>query len=68
MREAWPSVVTGTSLVDGVIDPQKSLVITSEMNDGGVAFGDGIEDDRLDLPYGQVITVRRADQGLRLAA
>lgn len=68
VREAWPSVATGTSVMDGVIAQGDSLMVTSEMNEGGVAFGDGIEDDRLELPYGQVITVRRAAQALRLAA
>lgn len=68
VREAWPSVVTGTSLVHGVLAPGTELVITSEMNEDGVAFGDGIEDDRLALPWGQVVTLARADQALRLAA
>jgi len=48
VREAWPSVTTGTSLLDGIIGPEASLLITSEMNDGGVAFGDGIEDDHVE--------------------
>lgn len=68
VREAWPSVASGTNIVDGLIEPGASLVITSEMNDGGVAFGDGIEEDRLELPYGQVITLARASEALRLAA
>lgn len=68
VREAWPSVVTGTELVHGVLSPGAELVVTSEMNDDGVAFGDGIEDDRLELPWGQVLTIARAEQTLRLAA
>jgi NAD kinase len=68
VREAWPSVVTGTALVHGLLPPGAALVVTSEMNDGGVAFGDGIEDDHLELPWGQLVTIARADQVLRLAA
>jgi hypothetical protein len=68
VREAWPSVATGTTLVDGRIEAGRELVITSEMNDGGVAFGDGIEEDRLELPWGQIVRLRRADRSLRLAA
>jgi hypothetical protein len=66
VREAWPSVVTQASLVDGVVAADEELVVTSEMNDGGVVFGDGIEYDRLDLPFGQVVALRRATQALRL--
>lgn len=68
VREAWPSVVTGTALVHGVLAAGARLVVTSEMNDGGVAFGDGIEEDHLDLSWGQIVTIERADQALRLAA
>ena len=67
VREAWPSVRTGTSLTGGVIDASDTLTITSEMNEGGVAFGDGIESDALELPYGQTLTLRVAERSLRLA-
>jgi hypothetical protein len=38
------------------------------MNDGGVAFGDGIEDDRIDFHFGQALTLRPADTSLHLLA
>ena len=66
VREPWPSVVTGTDLRDGKFAPGEALTLTSEMNDGGVVFGDGIEQDSLELPYGQVLTVRAAPVALRL--
>jgi hypothetical protein len=66
VREPWPSVRTGTDVVDGRLGPGQSLAITSEMNDGGVAFGDGIEADRLELPYGQVLRIGAAPVPLRL--
>jgi NAD kinase len=68
VREAWPSVRTGTSVVAGLVAPGAAVEITSEMNEGGVVFGDGIEDDRLELPYGQTVALRRAERTLRLAA
>jgi hypothetical protein len=68
VREAWPSVVTGTDVVDGTIVPGQALRIVSEMNDGGVVFGDGMESDALDLPWGQVVEVRAAPVALRLVA
>jgi hypothetical protein len=36
------------------------------MNDGGVLFGDGIEEDRLELPYGARVRVEVAPERLRL--
>jgi hypothetical protein len=66
VREAWPSVATGTDVVDGALTPGTSLQVTSEMNEGGVVFGDGIEQDALDFAFGQVVDVRAAPSALRL--
>ena len=67
MREAWASAASGATLVDGVLHPGQELVVTSEMNEGGTVFGDGIEADRLYFPYGQTVTLARAQQAMRLA-
>jgi hypothetical protein len=68
VREPWPSATTGADLVEGCFDASHDgLSITSEMNDGGVAFGDGIEQDALELPFGQVLTVRPSSTPLFLA-
>ena len=68
VREAWGSVTTGTSVVGGRIRPGEALTITSEMNEGGTVFCDGIEADHLELPYGQTVELGRAEQVMRLAA
>jgi hypothetical protein len=68
VREAWPSITTGATLVDGCIHPGERLVVTSEMNDGGTVFGDGIEADRLELGFGQTVELERAEQWMQLAA
>jgi hypothetical protein len=68
VREAFPSVATGTSLTEGVVGAGASLGVRSEMNDGGVAFGDGIEDDCIDFHWGQEVTVRAAEAPLLLVA
>ena len=47
VREAWPSRATGTALTAGLLEPPATLEITCELGDGAVAFGDGIEADRL---------------------
>ncbi len=66
VREAFPSRATGTSLVDGSVEEGEMLEVVSEMNENGVLFGDGIEEDRLDFGWGMRATLRIAAPRLRL--
>jgi hypothetical protein len=66
VREAWPSAATGTAITVGTIAGDRSLVITSEMNQGGVIFGDGIEDDYLAFDWGRVARIGVAARRLAL--
>jgi NAD kinase len=66
VREAWPSLATGASLTSGPVDEGHSLVVTSQMNEGGVIFADGIEQDRLDFGWGRRVTVAVAARTLNL--
>ncbi|HZJ54386.1 MAG TPA: NAD+ kinase [Myxococcaceae bacterium] len=66
VREPFPSVSTGTSLDGGLVNGHGQLEIVSEMDDGGVVFGDGIEDDRLEFAWGMRLRVEVAEQRLRL--
>ena len=52
VREAFPSVFTETDLTEGIVNQGARLEIRSENNEGGVIFGDGIEDDFLDFNWG----------------
>lgn len=52
VREAFPSVATGTELTQGVVDAPAQVEIVSEMSENGVLFGDGIESDAIELPFG----------------
>jgi hypothetical protein len=66
VREPFPSVATGTSVEDGLLAEGDALEITSEMNDGGTLFGDGIEDDRIAFTWGMRARIAIARERLRL--
>ena len=66
VREAWPSVATGTELCDGELGEGEVLELSSRFNEGGVIFGDGIEADRLDFPWGARVEIGLAEERLRL--
>lgn len=64
VREAWPSPYTGNSLTAGRLSSGE-LIIRCE-SDQLVAFGDGMEADRLTLRWGQTAKVALANQALML--
>ena len=64
VREAWPSPATGATLTEGLLaDAPLSLTVQS---DRLVVFGDGVEDDRLLVSWGQQVVLGRSDRVLRL--
>jgi NAD kinase len=66
VREAWPSRWTQAELTEGLLAPMATLEITSEMNEDGVIFGDGVEADRIEFAWGQRAVVKIAERKLRL--
>ncbi len=65
VREPFPSVATGTTLRAGKL-AAAPLTVTSRMNDGGVIFADGIEQDFLAFDWGRGVQLGPAAQTLHL--
>ncbi|WP_369190554.1 hypothetical protein [Streptomyces sp. R08] len=65
VREAWPSPVTGTSLVAGELVGSSVLELTVE-SEALIVFGDGMEGDAVELTWGQGVRVGVCGQRLRL--
>lgn len=65
VREPFPSVATATALRLGRID-DAPLAVTSRMNDGGVLFADGIEQDYIAFDWGRQVRIGPAGRSLNL--
>ena len=65
-REPWPSRTSGDRLRDGCIGPDARLEITSRINEGGVIFADGIEQDFLHFDWGNRVMISIAEKHLAL--
>lgn len=67
VREAWAGPHMGVGLIAGHVESEP-LVVTSEMDDGGTIFADGVESDHLAFAWGQSVTIAPATRRLILAA
>lgn len=66
VREAFPGSGFATKTTYGRLTLSDRLTVTSEMNGGGVLFGDGIEEDRIEFLWGSIATVAVSKKQLRL--
>ncbi|WP_457255521.1 hypothetical protein [Pedococcus sp. P5_B7] len=66
VREAWPSPTTGTALTEGLLTA--GTLGLEVLSDRLVVFGDGMENDNLELSWGQRIEVGLAAQTLALVS
>ena len=65
IREPFPSVSTGTDLRAGKV-AGSPLTVTSRMNEGGVVFADGIEQDFIAFDWGRRVAFSPAPRTLNL--
>jgi NAD kinase len=66
VREPFPSKITGTNLVYGVITRDKPLTLTSHMAENGLIFSDGIQKDYIGFNAGAIATIGIADRKANL--
>ncbi|WP_170573528.1 NAD(+)/NADH kinase [Ruegeria atlantica] len=65
-REPWPSQVSGCTLSSGLVRSSGGLLLTSRINEGGVIFADGVEQDFLQFDWGQQVRIGIAARTLNL--
>ncbi|MGH1416188.1 MAG: hypothetical protein ACRBB0_22060 [Pelagimonas sp.] len=65
-REPWPSRTSGCAIDAGEIRDNGDFSMLSRINEGGVIFADGIEQDFLPFDWGVQVEVRLADKKLSL--
>lgn len=65
-REPWPSRISGCDIRAGEIGDQAGLLISSRINDGGVIFADGIEQDFLPFNWGAQAHISMSERHLNL--
>ena len=66
VREPFPSVATGTSVLAGRVEAAGAIEIVSRLNEGGAIFADGIEKDYLAFDWGRRAELRVAEERLNL--
>lgn len=66
VREPFPSVSTGVSVRAGKVTAPNHLYVVSRMNEGGVIFADGIEQDHLNFDWGRRMQVSVSARQLEL--
>ncbi len=67
-REPWPSRISGCSISAGMITSPACLSVRSHIDEGGVIFADGIEQDFLPFDWGMDARITVSDKSLNMVA
>lgn len=65
-REPWPSRISGCEISAGEIEKTSELRVLSRINEGGVIFADGIEQDFLTFDWGVEAEIGIAQKQLKM--
>ena len=57
-----------SAMAYGLMSRGEDVTLLSHMNDGGVVFADGMEEDRLEFSWGKTLRVSIADKTLNLVS
>ena len=66
VREPWPSVATGAKVAFGEFGAETRFQMLSNMNEGGVIFADGVEQDHLMFGWGRKVAIGLSSRTLNL--
>jgi hypothetical protein len=66
VREPFPTHFTAAGLVFGILDPGESVILESEMSEGGAIFSDGIVEDFVPFNAGATVSIASAQKRVRL--
>jgi NAD kinase len=66
VREPFPTHFTGAGLVFGILDPGESVLLESEMSEGGAIFSDGLVEDFVPFNAGATVSIASAQKRVRL--
>jgi hypothetical protein len=68
VREPFPTHFTAAGLVFGILDPGESVILESEMSEGGAIFSDGLVEDFVPFNAGAAVSIASARKRVRLVS
>jgi NAD kinase len=66
VREPFPTHFTAAGLVFGILDPGESVILESEMSEGGAIFSDGLVEDFVPFNAGATVSIASSQKQVRV--